>query len=107
MSEKYDRQIDLINHLMRGGRTTIYQLSREFGVGVHTIKRDIAQLQYHFPIDTFTGRGGGVEMNKCFILRGYALKKQYIDIIETALKYYSEKENNQDAKSCCEFLFNR
>lgn len=105
MSEKYDRQIDLINFLLRGGRTTIFRLSRELEVGLHTVKRDIAQLQFHFPIDTFTGRGGGVEMNKCFVLQGYFLKKQQVDLIAYALTYLIDNENNTEAKKLYDFLF--
>lgn len=58
MSAKYDRQIDILSILMRGGRTTVYKISCETGVCTHTVKRDISDLAYHFPIFTYAGRGG-------------------------------------------------
>ncbi len=87
MGKKYDRQIDLINLLLRGGRTTVKRISAELGVSVHTVKRDIADLQFHFPIDTFSGRGGGVEMNAMFNLNGHMLKREHVQLIEYALRY--------------------
>lgn len=86
MSRKYDRQIDLLNLLLRSGRTTIYNLSNELGVCVHTIKRDIADLQYHFPIFTYSGRGGGVELNACFSFNNYILTHENVMLIKQALE---------------------
>ncbi len=87
MGQKYDRQIDLINLLLRGGRTTVKRISDELGVSVHTVKRDIADLQFHFPIDTYSGRGGGVEMNALFNLNGHMLKREHVQLIEYALRF--------------------
>ncbi len=103
MSAKYDRQIDLINLLLRGGRTTIKRISAELGVSVHTVKRDIADLQFHFPIDTFSGRSGGVEMNAMFNLNGHILKREDVRLIEYALRSLAASEDEK-AESAARLL---
>lgn len=92
MSRKYDRQINLLNFLMHSGRTTILNLSSELGVCVHTIKRDIADLQYHFPIFTYAGRGGGVELNACFSFNSYLLTHDNVLLIKRALEFLAGTE---------------
>lgn len=93
MSKKYDRQIDILNLLMHNGRTTIYKISCELGVCIHTIKRDIADLQYHFPIFTYSGRGGGVELNACFYVNGYILKRENVLLIQYSLEILSRSDD--------------
>ncbi len=93
MGKKYDRQIELINLLLRGGRTTVSRISAELEVSPHTVKRDIADLQFHFPIDTYAGRGGGVEMNAAFNINGYMLKQEYVKLIEYALKFLAASDD--------------
>lgn len=85
MHEKYDRQIRLLNILMRGRKWTVRQLSYELGVCTHTVKRDIADLQFHFPIDTFTGRYGGIKINPCFSLGNRFITMRELEVIKRAL----------------------
>ncbi len=107
MSRKYDRQIDLLNFLMHSGRTTILNLSSELGVCVHTIKRDIADLQYHFPIFTYAGRGGGVELNACFSCNGYLLTHENVMLIKRALERLAatEEVGSSEARSLLYKIF--
>lgn len=76
--------------LLRGGRTTIYNISHELGVCAHTIKRDIADLQYHFPIFTYAGRGGGVELNACFSFDRHILTHENVMLVKYALERLAE-----------------
>ncbi|MGN0807198.1 MAG: helix-turn-helix domain-containing protein [Candidatus Coproplasma sp.] len=99
MSRKYDRQIDLLNLLMRCGRTTINNISNELGVCVHTIKRDIADLSYHFPIFTYAGRGGGVELNACFSFDRRILTKDNVMLIKYSLEYLAKSEDENSSKA--------
>lgn len=93
MSRKYDRQIDLLNLLLHRGRTTIYNISCELGVCVHTVKRDIADLQYHFPIFTYAGRGGGVELNACHSFNSYILTRENVLLIKYSLEFLSVSDD--------------
>ncbi len=107
MSAKYDRQINIINLLIKGNRMTMLEISSDIGVCVHTVKRDIADLQYHFPIDTYPGKGGGVEMNKCFNLNGYMLKREQVVTIKHALENLacSKSGESADAEKLLKLLF--
>lgn len=97
MTKKYDRQIDILNLLMRGGRTTVCKLSCELGVCAQTIKRDISDLSYHFPIFTYVGRGGGVELNACFFVNGYIIKRDGVLLIRHSLEMLSQSADERAA----------
>ena len=99
MSAKYDRQIDILNILMRGERTTVYKLSCELGVCTHTIKRDLADLSYHFPIFTYAGRGGGVEMSNCFAVNARLLRRDQVLLIAYSLRYLARSEDEKSAEA--------
>ena len=97
MSAKYDRQIDILNILMRGGRKTVYEISCKTGVCTHTIKRDISDLAYHFPIFTYAGRGGGVELNACFIINSCLLRREEVLLIKYSLEFLACSEDGMAA----------
>lgn len=99
MSKKYDRQIDILNYLMHSGRTTICKISYDLGACVHTVKRDIADLQYHFPIFTYVGRGGGVELNACFFVNGYLLKRKNVMLIKYSLECLAQSSGEYSASA--------
>lgn len=100
MSKKYDRQMDLLNLLLRCGRTTIYKISNELGVCIHTIKRDIADLQYHFPIFTYAGRGGGVELNACFSFERHILTRENVMLIKYSLEFLADSDDECATQAC-------
>lgn len=93
MSKKYDRQINLLNLLLRCKRITINNILNELGVCVHTVKRDIADLQYHFPIFTYAGRGGGVELNACFSMDKYILNTENVMLIKYSLELLAQSDD--------------
>lgn len=107
MSAKYDRQIDILNILMRGGRKTIYDIACKTGVCTHTIKRDLADLAYHFPIFTYAGRGGGVELNACFIMNSCMLRREEVLLIKYCLERLacSDDDMAMAAKNCLSKIF--
>ncbi len=99
MGRKYDRQIELLNLLLHSGRITIDNISAELGVCIHTVKRDIADLQYHFPIFTYAGKGGGVELNACFSLNRYILSTENVLLIKYSLETLSESDDEHSAEA--------
>ena len=94
MSTKYDRQIDIINILSKGERTTYSVLAYENAVSTKTIKKDINELCLHFPIITYIGRHGGVELNKGYTINGFIMKTQYINLIITGLNVLKSSLND-------------
>lgn len=105
MSAKYDRQIDLLNLLLRGGRRTTASIAEELHVSVHAVKRDIADLQYHFPVFTYCGRKGGVELNNCYFINNRILKSGQVRVIRDALRCLARSKDEQ-ATEARSVLFN-
>lgn len=79
--------------LLRYKRITIHSISNELGVCIHTVKRDIADLQYHFPIFTYAGRGGGVELNSCFSFGKYILNMDNVMLIKYSLELLARSDD--------------
>lgn len=96
MSRKFDRQMELLNCLFSGSRETCANLASRFGVSVKTIKQDIYDLSLYYPIDTYVGAGGGVEMRKGYTINGYLMKKSYLDLISQALINYSKYNDDPE-----------
>ena len=94
MSNKYDIQINIINTLSNGLRTTYLVIACEFVVSIQTIKKDINELSLHFPIITFVGKHGGVEINKGYIKNGFIMKTQYVYLIISALHILKSSIND-------------
>ena len=109
MGKKYDRQIELLNLLLRRDRVTIDNISSELGVCVHTVKRDIADLQYHFPVFTYSGRGGGVELNACFSFERHILTSENVKLIKYSLEFLAQSDDNKsfDAYSLLYKIFHK
>lgn len=97
MSRKYDRHIDMFNMLAAGKRYTYAQLAVSFNVSIKTIKNDIFELSYFFPIDIYKGRSGGVEMRKGYAINGYIMKKNDLEIIFEALNLFMETKDDDPA----------
>ena len=89
--------MELLNLLLRCGRTTVCNISDALGVCVHTIKRDIADLQYHFPIFTYAGKGGGVELNPCFSFERYILTRENVNLIKYSLEFLAQSDDNKSS----------
>ena len=87
--------MELLNLLLRCGRTTILNISVELGVCVHTIKRDIADLQYHFPIFTYAGKGGGVELSACFSFERRILTRDNVNLIKYSLEFLAQSNDGK------------
>lgn len=88
MNTKHDRQIGIINYLAKVDRAIYANIATYFGVSVKTIKQDVSELSLHYPITTYQGRFGGIELNKCHQINGIVLNSKDIQIITSALEYY-------------------
>lgn len=96
MSEKYDRQIELLNFLANGEKTVYQHLSNMFSVSVKTIKKDINELSLYFPIETYVGKNGGVKMRTNFAINGYIMKRKYLDLICRGLLLLQQIDDDND-----------
>lgn len=98
MSKKYDRHIDILNCLRHGERRTYNRLSDEFRVSLKTIKKDIFELAYFFPIDVYRGRYGGVELRRGYVINGYLMKKSDLEILTEALEKLRKEKDSTEIK---------
>lgn len=64
-NDKLDRLFEELALLKTRRRTTYRAIADEFRVSVSTVKRDIYYLSRRFPIVTYCGREGGVELLDC------------------------------------------
>ena len=78
--ETAERRSEILKILCRRRHETINNLASEFGVSERTIRRDIEVLSLTKPIDTQTGRYGGV-----YILDGYSMDRMYMNAEELAV----------------------
>lgn len=85
MDKKIDRQLQIINELLDGKRLTCSHFSRQFGVSLKTIKKDIVDLSLHYPIETYTGRNGGIQISGAFTLNGRFMTREQLDLLQEAL----------------------
>lgn len=96
MNTKHDRQIGIINYLAKVDRAIYTNIASFFGVSVKTVKQDISELSLYYPITTYQGRFGGVELDKCHQINGIVLNSKDIQIISSALECY--KTYNPDIR---------
>lgn len=77
-----ERRLKVLEYLVINKQTTRYELSREFGVSVYTIGRDIIYLSSIAPVYTLQGNGGGI----C-ILPDYKGYRIFLNDVEEKLLY--------------------
>ena len=56
----WDRRVDLLNYLREHEQTTVEKLANELKVSRRTVLRDITALTQQYPVETTSGRYGGV-----------------------------------------------
>ena len=74
MSATDDRRQRLLEVLCRRRHDTYDNLAREFNVSKRTIRYDVAALMCSYPIETVSGRYGGVN-----VAHWYHLSSQHFD----------------------------
>jgi predicted DNA-binding transcriptional regulator YafY len=81
------RREEIIRILMGGERTTAPELAAQLGVSERTIFRDLSVLTVErgYPIDTETGRAGGISMRNFRHSHKRILSRIQIKAIETAI----------------------
>lgn len=95
MGRTADRQIQIVNKLLRRGKDTAANLAHEFEVSMRTIMYDIESLSVTFPITMIKGRGGGIEIDKGFIINNQYFSNEEINYIRKII------EKNIDAADKC------
>ena len=83
-----------MNYLLSKGRVKHNTLAEEFDVSVKTIKEEIYELSAIFPLCTYQGRYGGVEISKSFTIGNRYFQTNEIKIIIRALILLKDSENN-------------
>lgn len=78
--EAAERRSEILKILCRRRHETIRNLALEFGVSERTIRRDIEALSLSKPIDTCTGRYGGV-----YLSDRYSMDRMYMNAKELAV----------------------
>ena len=78
--ETAERRSEILRILCRRRHETIKNLALEFGVSERTIRRDIEVLSLTKPLDTHTGRYGGV-----YVMDGYSMDRMYMKAEELAV----------------------
>ena len=56
----WDRRVELLNYLREHEQTTAEKLANELKVSRRTVLRDITALTQQYPVETTSGRYGGV-----------------------------------------------
>ena len=56
----WDRRVELLNYLREHEQTTVEKLANELKVSRRTVLRDITVLTQQYPVETTSGRYGGV-----------------------------------------------
>jgi len=81
------RREEIIRILMGGTKTTAPKLSIQLGVSISTINRDLLVLTVErgYPIDTETGRAGGVYMRDFRHAHKHILSQEQIRALNTVM----------------------
>ena len=82
-----ERREEMIRILISGSRTTVPKLATQLGVSERTIYRDLSVLTVDrgYPIDTETGRAGGVFMRDIRHAHRRILSQLQIKALEIAV----------------------
>lgn len=107
MSKKVDRQIELLNILSKFKRFNYQELAQEFDISIKTVKKDISELSVNYPIVTYLGKYGGIEMNKGFIINGYIMKKEYLNLLVEGLKLLQQISDDKNINNLLNMLLPR
>ena len=60
-----ERREEILKLLISRRKSTVPILMHEFHVSEKTIRRDIRALMLKYPLETFSGNGGGVQIPEC------------------------------------------
>ena len=101
------RHEEIIRILLGGQRTTIPRLAMQLGVSVRTIHRDLLVLtvERQYPIQTETGRAGGVYMENYRHLHKRILSQLQIKALNTAIKTAMETADDETAEALQSILY--
>ena len=93
---KLDRQLEILNMLSKGWRLTCEKLAFEFGVTRETIRNDLLELSITYPIESFRGNGGGIELGKGYVITGYAMKTSRLKLIVEGLRLLQTQNDDEE-----------
>ena len=67
-----ERREEILKLLISRRKSTVPILMHEFHVSEKTIRRDIRALMLKYPLETFSGNGGGVQIKSAVKRRSYS-----------------------------------
>ena len=70
-----ERREEILKLLISRRKSTVPILMHEFHVSEKTIRRDIRALMLKYPLETFSGNGGGVLLQKADVYKSRILKQ--------------------------------
>lgn len=76
MNSRNARCFGILCLLMDGRRRSYPELAEEFGVTAPTICKDVAELSIYYPLVTYCGWNGGVELDMTCVVNGQILSRE-------------------------------
>ena len=87
-----ERRNEIIRLLVCRRKTTIRELSDEFGVSEHTIQRDIGNLVLEHPIKQTSGNTGGISVPEWYHPYRRVLSDEQAKILRSLLPKSDERQ---------------
>lgn len=85
MNASVRRRTEIVRILLGKHQVTMRELAEEFSVTVMTIRNDITELTFDYPIVTIRGHGGGVKIDRSLMRRKPLLTHNQKQAIEVAI----------------------
>lgn len=89
-----ERRRMILERLCVRRHDTRANLAFEFNVSTRTIERDILILSLDYPVYTRRGNGGGIFVEKWFVLDRIYLRKKQADLLERLFEQLSGDDAN-------------
>ena len=81
-----ERREEILKLLISRRKSTVPILMHEFHVSEKTIRRDIRALMLKYPLETFSGNGGGVQIPEWYAPNKNLLSKEVVTVLEELLQ---------------------
>ena len=81
-----ERREEILKLLISRRKSTVPILMHEFHVSEKTIRRDIRALMLKYPLETFSGNGGGVQIPEWYAPNKNLLSKEEVTVLEELLQ---------------------
>ena len=94
-----ERREEILKLLISRRKSTVPILMHEFHVSEKTIRRDIRALMLKYPLETFSGNGGGVQIPEWYAPNKNLLSKEEVTVLEELLQKAEESRRGNGYQS--------